>query len=241
MIYNYTKFISINENDIQPHNNIQDYINFNNYTQLRDTITYYNNEYNEPVGDVKTSLEYYISNGYIVVRKYINSGGDTKINNSDIIKIANYSELKSKLNDEYKDLLIGHRIRKKKENVEYLSLHNFYMSNHTKITIYNLSKYIKNNKIKNSMILYRGIKGDGIKYFKSLNVNDTYIDKSFSSVSSIKLERFNDDFNIQILVKKGKPVANIGNVSEFEYLIDKGAKFKVIETNNRNKMVVELL
>ena len=91
------------------------------------------------------------------------------------------------------------------------------------------------------MLLYRGIIGeDGTNYFKSLKVGDTYTEKSFSSTSILKLKRFDNDFNISIEAKKGKNVANIGNDSEFEYLIDYNSKFKVLDTQ-RNSMVVELL
>lgn len=103
----------------------------------------------------------------------------------------------------------------------------------------NLSKFISNNKIKENLSLNRRVKGDGAKFFKSLGVGDVYEDSSFSSTSLKEIGIFGD-FNIEILAKKGSNVANADNSGEFEYLIDKGAQFKVIDKDDKG-IIVELI
>ncbi len=221
--------------------------NFKNQELVQDNslvelTKYYKNNYSETDSQSEEwALSNYIGNGYIKIRQYLNSGGDTNLSIDDISKINRYFELNSELEVLYKDLKLGTKMREKNKNEEFYKLKKFYQDNHTQIIIYGLSNYIKNNKIKDDLLLYRGIIGeDGTNYFKSLKVGDTYTEKSFSSTSILKLKRFDNDFNISIEAKKGKNVANIGNDSEFEYLIDYNSKFKVLDTQ-RNSMVVELL
>ena len=102
-----------------------------------------------------------------------------------------------------------------------------------------ISDFIGKNKITQNTSLNRRVKGDGAKFFKSLSVGDTYADKSFSSTSLKELKTFGD-FNIEILAKKGSNVANVVNGSEYEYLMDKDSKFKVLGKSDAG-IIVELL
>lgn len=102
-----------------------------------------------------------------------------------------------------------------------------------------LSKFINNNKITENLSLNRRVKGDGSNFFKSLNKGDVYEDKSFSSTSLKELDHFGD-FNIEILAKKNSNISNIDGSSEYEYLIDKGSKFRVLGKSDTG-IIVELL
>jgi len=109
----------------------------------------------------------------------------------------------------------------------------------------NLSKFISDNKIKENLSLNRRVSlvGEQNKtakdFFSKLKKGDVYEDASFSSTSILEMSHFGD-FNIEILAKKGSSVAPIDNKSELEYLIDKGSKFRVLDTTETG-MVVELL
>jgi len=102
-----------------------------------------------------------------------------------------------------------------------------------------ISAFIKGNKITENISLNRRVWGDAEEFFSSLNVGDEYEDKSFSSTSLKEITHFGK-FNIEILAKSGSNVANVGNPGELEYLIDKGAKFKVLEKQEKG-IIVELL
>lgn len=102
-----------------------------------------------------------------------------------------------------------------------------------------ISKFINDNKISKSISLNRRVKGNAVDFFKSLKKGDTYEDKSFSSSSLRELGHFGD-FNIEILAKRGSSVANIDNIGEYEYLIDKDSKFRVLDTH-KDGIIVELL
>ena len=103
-----------------------------------------------------------------------------------------------------------------------------------------LSSFISKNKIKDNLVLNRRVKGDkAIEFFNSLSKGEMYEDKSFSSTSLDELTNFGD-YSIQILAKKGSRVSNVGNLGEMEYLIDKGAKFRVLD-KGENSLIVELL
>ena len=108
------------------------------------------------------------------------------------------------------------------------------------IAIKEISKFIGDNKIDNNLILNRRVLTGGT-FFTKLKEGDVYEDKSFSSTSLTEQTKFGD-FNIKILAKKGSNVANVNNMGEYEYLIDKGSKFRVIEKHkNGMGITVELL
>lgn len=102
-----------------------------------------------------------------------------------------------------------------------------------------ISSFIGKNKIKESISLNRNVKHDGVAFFKGLKEGEVYVDKSFSSTSLVEQKLFGD-FNIEILAKKGSNVANIANEKEYEYLIDKGSKFRVLKSSDTG-IIVELL
>jgi hypothetical protein len=102
-----------------------------------------------------------------------------------------------------------------------------------------ISNFINKNKVTENLSLNRRVEGSGINFFKKLDVGRVYLDKSFSSTSLKEISHFGD-FNIEILVKKGSRVANVANIKEYEYLIDKNSKFKIIE-KKLNGVIVELL
>lgn len=104
----------------------------------------------------------------------------------------------------------------------------------------NISKIINENKITKDLILNRRVL-TGNTFFANLKEGDIYEDKSFSSTSLREIDIFGD-FNIKILAKSGSRVSNIGNEHEFEYLIDKDSKFRVIEkAKDGLSITVELL
>lgn len=108
-----------------------------------------------------------------------------------------------------------------------------------------ISKFIEDNKITENVSLNRRVdftKAGGLKakaLFEGLNEGDIYTDKSFASASLEELDHFGD-FNIEILAKKGSPVANLNNPGEYEFLIDKGTKFKVLG-KTENGIIVEIV
>lgn len=107
-------------------------------------------------------------------------------------------------------------------------------------TVNNISNFIKNNKIAEDLSLNRRVSSQNSGgFFEKLDIGDVYEDKSFSSSSLSELSHFGD-FNIEILAKKGSKVANIDNQGEYEYLIDKNSKFKVLN-KNEGGIIVELL
>jgi len=103
-----------------------------------------------------------------------------------------------------------------------------------------LSIIINDNKIDRNLSLNRRVL-TGDTFFAKLKEGDIYEDKSFSSSSLTEQSKFGD-FNIKILAKKGSRVANVNNIGEYEYLIDKDSKFRVIEKREDNLgITVELL
>jgi ADP-ribose pyrophosphatase YjhB (NUDIX family) len=101
-----------------------------------------------------------------------------------------------------------------------------------------ISKFINDNKIEEDISLNRRVYGQS-DFFQKLKKGDVYEDKSFSSTSLKELSNFGS-FNIKILAKKGSNVASVNNPGEYEYLIDKGVKFRVLERGH-SQMIVELL
>jgi 8-oxo-dGTP diphosphatase len=100
-----------------------------------------------------------------------------------------------------------------------------------------ISKFISENKIKQDILLNRMVSSKA--FFSSLDEGDVYEDKSFSS-TALDIPETKADFRIQILAKKGSSVANVNNPTELEYLIDKGAKFRVLK-KEQGGITVELL
>jgi hypothetical protein len=105
-----------------------------------------------------------------------------------------------------------------------------------KKTVDNLSKLIDDNKIDEDLSLFRSHAYDEI--LGSLKVGDIYSDASFASTSLVKLNF--GEMKIKILAKKGSNVANVDNPEEFEYLINKGSEFRILDTDGKN-LTVELL
>lgn len=106
----------------------------------------------------------------------------------------------------------------------------------------NLTKFIEDNKVDKDLVLHRMVMDSrSSSFFSKLKEGDIYEDKSFSSSSLFKLTEFGD-FHIKILARKGSNVASVNNRREFEYLIDKESKFRVIEKHeNGLGITVELL
>lgn len=106
----------------------------------------------------------------------------------------------------------------------------------------NLTKFIEDNKVDKDLVLHRMVMDSrSSSFFSKLKEGDIYEDKSFSSSSLFKLTEFGD-FHIKILARKGSNVASVNNRREFEYLIDKESKFRVIENHeNGLGITVELL
>ena len=108
--------------------------------------------------------------------------------------------------------------------------------------IENISKFINDHPLSKNICLYRMVMDSHSNpFFSKLEEGDVYEDKSFSSSSMVILPQFGN-FMIKILAKKGSNVANVNNMSEYEYLIDKGSKLRVIEKHkNGMGITVELL
>lgn len=122
-----------------------------------------------------------------------------------------------------------------------------------------ISSSIKNTKTTEDIISYRGVDGSRdekvAQFFNNLKPGDEYQDTGFSSTSinkSIVEGKFSatkgKGANIKILIPKGSsalPMQNIGSTStkqmyddEFEVLLDKGSKFKVISRKGINITVM---
>lgn len=106
-----------------------------------------------------------------------------------------------------------------------------------------LAKYVDKNRIDDNIILSRRLnfKG-GNNPFSKLKKGDTFTDPSFSSFSLTQMKGFGIDFQITLLAKKGQAVSPIGILynEETEFLVQKGSKFKVIETGF-NSIAVEIV
>lgn len=190
--------------------------------------------------EIKSSIDYYVGgSNYKKIREILTKGDIPSID-SDLEKTKErFDEINKELDDKYKDLSFGEKMRRKKKDKEYVESLEKINKNKPLKAINDISTFIQNNKIKDNLVLNRRIKGEGVKFFESLEKGDIYEDKSFSSTSLGELTHFGD-FNISILAKKGSNVANIDNPGELEYLIDKGSKFRVLDKNDNN-IIVELL
>jgi len=103
----------------------------------------------------------------------------------------------------------------------------------------NISKFIDNNPVNDNIIINRRINTDNCDFFSKLDEGDIYMDKSFVSTSLRELKDWGN-FNIKIIAKKGTKLACTYNDREFEFLIQKNSKFKVL-AKSKNQITVELL
>lgn len=111
-----------------------------------------------------------------------------------------------------------------------------------------ISQYIDQNRIEDNYILNRRMRLDednlndeGINEWIQAKIGDIIEDKSFGSYSLGHLDQFGNSIQVTLLAKKGQAIANVNNdLEEYEYLSQKGSKFKVID-RGLNSIVVELV
>lgn len=111
-----------------------------------------------------------------------------------------------------------------------------------------ISEYIDKNRISDNLVLNRRMSLEDYDYnnpninkWIQAEVGDVLEDKSFSSFSLKQLSDFGSNLQITLLAKKGQAISNINNdLKEYEYLTQKGSKFKVID-RGLNSIVVELI
>lgn len=110
----------------------------------------------------------------------------------------------------------------------------------------NIKSYIDKNPLNKNLVLNRRIELDpnnpnGLNQWITAQIGDVIEDKSFSSFSLIQMPQFGNDLQITLLGKKGDKIANIANnMDEFEYITQRGSKFKVI-AKGAGSIVVELV
>ena len=105
-----------------------------------------------------------------------------------------------------------------------------------------LEEYLDKNRLSENLILSRRINFSNKENpFAKLKPGDTFTDPSFSSYSLQQINGFGD-FQMTLLAKKGQSVSPIRTkfISEMEYLVQKGSKFKVIEVGF-NSIAVEIV
>lgn len=216
------------------------YQDFND-KKIGEATQYYKKNYGKVSGyDEKMSIANYVANGYLKLRDFLTTKNEKALTSEDIKNIKEYESLNKILEEKHKDLPFFTKQREKLSNKRFKELADIKKNLGLNIDSYFLSKYIGENKVKENIKLYRGIQGSGKSFFSSFNVGDEFEDPSFSSTSLLKLNRFSDDMFLEISVKANSNVANLNNDGEFEYLIDKGSKFRVIE-KTKNNIKVELL
>lgn len=108
-----------------------------------------------------------------------------------------------------------------------------------------ISSFIDKNPIKDNVVLNRRMSVDSdninnLNQWLEANVGDVIEDKSFTSFSLDQLSSFGNDIQITLLAKKGDKISNINNDFEYEYLVQKNSKYKVI-AKGTNSIVVELV
>lgn len=190
--------------------------------------------------DIHESLLFYTGDGHYDVRRYLSKGIVSSVSEDELSESKKrIDEITSKIRNENKQLSSQEVFEKLNLNGEYNGLKHSMLRHDVSSSVDKLSKFIEDNKIQEDMVLNRRVRGVGLDFFKSLNKGDIYEDKSFSSTSLKGLGAFGD-FNISILAKKGSRVANADNEGEFEYLIDRGSKFRVLDKKEDN-IIVELL
>lgn len=103
-----------------------------------------------------------------------------------------------------------------------------------------LSKYIDKNRIKDDIVLHRKVRTN---FFKDIKAGDVINDPGFSSASLKKdfdKNGFFGENTIEIRCPKGSSVASLNESNLLEFCIDKGVKYKVIESKGNN-LIIELL
>lgn len=108
-----------------------------------------------------------------------------------------------------------------------------------------ISSFIDKNPVKDNIVLNRRMSVDSdninnLNQWLGANVGDIIEDKSFTSFSLDQISSFGNDIQIILLAKKGDKISNINNDFEYEYLVQKNSKYKVI-AKGTNSIVVELV
>lgn len=111
-----------------------------------------------------------------------------------------------------------------------------------------IAQFVDQNRIEDNLVLNRrmdlresDLNNENMNKWIQAEVGDVLEDKSFSSFSLKQINDFGKSIQVTLLAKKGQAIANINNdIDEYEYLIQKGSKFKVID-RGLNSIVVELV
>lgn len=123
---------------------------------------------------------------------------------------------------------------------EYCSGEDYQDSEEMAKMVDDISNFIDKNKLEKNRTLFRCLLnyGGSIDSLLKLKPGDVFRDKSFSSFSNNMLGSFGTDLQITLLAKKGESAANIMNVYEQEYLLQRNKKLRVI-AKGFNSIVVE--
>jgi hypothetical protein len=107
-----------------------------------------------------------------------------------------------------------------------------------------ISSYIDKHPIEDNLVLNRRMEIssniNGLNQWIGAEIGDIVEEKSFASFSLSQLSQFGNDLQITLLAKKGDKISNINNDFEYEYLVQKNSKYKVI-AKGTNSIVVELV
>lgn len=123
---------------------------------------------------------------------------------------------------------------------EYCSGEGYQDSEEVAKMVDNISNFIDKNKLEKNRTLFRCLLnyGGSINSLLKLKPGDVFRDESFSSFSNNMLGSFGTDLQITLLAKKGESAANIMNVYEQEYLLQRNRELRVI-AKGFNSIVVE--
>ncbi|GIZ15293.1 ADP-ribosyltransferase [Capnocytophaga catalasegens] len=136
---------------------------------------------------------------------------------------------------------------------------NIPLSSENKIIVEALDSLIKNNKLKDNMMLYRNVRNDfieaifGVKSSSNISqmIDDikktnitTYADKGFTSVSAIKEDNAfkGRSVHLEIRTKKGTNAFVTSNYEESEIILGRNQKMNIIdvtENNGKIKLILE--
>jgi hypothetical protein len=96
----------------------------------------------------------------------------------------------------------------------------------------NIDSFIDNNTLQDYVVLNRRMNflpdGKNLNAYMTAKPGDTITDVSFTSFSLVQLEDFGNDMQVTLLAKPGDPIANVGNMGEFEYLAKRNSAYEVI-------------
>lgn len=96
----------------------------------------------------------------------------------------------------------------------------------------NIDSFIDNNTLQDYVVLNRRMsflsEGKNLNAYMTAKPGDTITDVSFTSFSLVQLEGFGNDMQVTLLAKPGDPIANVGNMGEFEYLAKRNSTYEVI-------------